>query len=605
MANIGGVVNAPSILEVENDSKYYGRRNGLWVDLAGVYQPAGTYLTDAPSDTKNYARRNGLWVDLNTYYQPVGAYITDAASDSKYYGRRNAVWVDLGTIYQPVGSYLTDAPNNTNIYGRKGAAWVDISTLFLLLAGGTLSGNLLFTGDNARDIGASGATRPRTIYLGTDLIVGRNVIATGAVKTLTKAGVPADADFTNPADGMMAINTSAHTMYYRSGNTWRVVSGAAGAPGSKWYVGAGTPSTGLGIVGDFYLDSSNGDVHEKTGTSIWTLRDNLTGPQGSTGNTGTAGAPGSKWYSGNPAPSSGTGIIGDWYLRDANGDVYEKTGSTTWTIRDNLTGPQGIQGIQGVKGDTGAQGTQGIQGVQGPKGDPGNQGPIGNTGPQGDPGVQGIQGIPGPQGPKGDIGNTGPQGPTGPGFAAGGTIGQVVVKASDTDYDTMWATMAGEGDPMLEARVAALEAEVVDIRGDMAIVVEDLNQQIVTLNGQVAALQSTVASHTTSINALTAAVLNLSQRVAALEATSGGFGDAYIGTHVHLRNNSSECVPAIVVRDPSQTDTEKLISVIHLRHDRGTRHADWKAIYDIPQENGVVMEPMTSWHIPENKLFVP
>ena len=40
----------------------------------------------------------------------------------------------------------------------------------LPIGGGTLTGNLLFT-DNTLDIGASGATRPRTIYLGTSAIV--------------------------------------------------------------------------------------------------------------------------------------------------------------------------------------------------------------------------------------------------------------------------------------------------------------------------------------------------------------------------------------------------------------------------------------------------
>ena len=55
-----------------------------------------------------------------------------------------------------------------------------------------------------------------------------------------------------------------------------------------------------------------------------------------------AGAPGSKWYSGTGAPAGGTGIVGDWYLNDANGDVYEKTGASTWTLRDNLTGPPGV-----------------------------------------------------------------------------------------------------------------------------------------------------------------------------------------------------------------------------------------------------------------------
>ena len=48
------------------------------------------------------------------------------------------------------------------------------------------------------------------------------------------------------------------------------------------------------------------------------------------------------------------------------------------------------------------------------------------------------RGKTGPQGPQGAAGKTGPQGPAGPGVAAGGTTGQVLVKKSNTNYDTEW-----------------------------------------------------------------------------------------------------------------------------------------------------------------------
>lgn len=46
---------------------------------------------------------------------------------------------------------------------------------YLPLTGGTLTGNLLFSADNTKDIGASGATRPR------DVFVGRNITVSGGV----------------------------------------------------------------------------------------------------------------------------------------------------------------------------------------------------------------------------------------------------------------------------------------------------------------------------------------------------------------------------------------------------------------------------------------
>ena len=45
----------------------------------------------------------------------------------------------------------------------------------------------------------------------------------------------------------------------------------------------------------------------------------------------------------------------------------------------------------------------------------------------------------------GATGQTGETGPAGPGVAAGGTAGQVLAKASGTDYDTEWVTPSGGG----------------------------------------------------------------------------------------------------------------------------------------------------------------
>ena len=106
-------------------------------------------------------------------------------------------------------------------------------------------------------------------------------------------------------------------------------------------------------------------------------------------------------------------------------------------------GPQGETGPQGEKGDTGATG------AQGPQGDTGPQGPQGDTGPQGvkgDAGATGAQGPAGPQGavgPQGPIGATGPAGDDGVGVPAGGTTGQVLRKASNSDHDTEWGTVSG------------------------------------------------------------------------------------------------------------------------------------------------------------------
>ena len=53
--------------------------------------------------------------------------------------------------------------------------------------------------------------------------------------------------------------------------------------------------------------------------------------------------------------------------------------------------------------------------------------------------IRGPKGDKGDTGPKGDKGELGPKGDTGEGVPNGGTIGQVLVKNSDTDNDTSWS----------------------------------------------------------------------------------------------------------------------------------------------------------------------
>lgn len=204
--------------------------------------------------------------------------------------------------------------------------------------------------------------------------------------------------------------------------------GPAGTPGEKWFSQAGAPAGATGIVGDWSLDSSTGDYYEKTGASSWTLRGNLRGPQGATGstgsqgptgNTGSTGSPGaagSVWRSGAGPPAGGLGVVGDWYLNTANGDVHEKTGASAYTLRDNITGPTGLTGATGSTGPPGAaevyeQPTQPSSTNEGAiwiDSDalivPG-EGPPGPAGADGPPGAAST--VPGPTGPAGADGAPG------------------------------------------------------------------------------------------------------------------------------------------------------------------------------------------------------
>lgn len=106
---------------------------------------------------------------------------------------------------------------------------------------------------------------------------------------------------------------------------------------SQILYGSGAPSGSLGFIADFYIDETNGDIYSKTGTSTWTLIANFRG---------------SKIYVDDAVPVGADGVIGDIhvYLNSANpsdvnnGNFYQKTGVTTWTLQGSIKGATGAAG---------------------------------------------------------------------------------------------------------------------------------------------------------------------------------------------------------------------------------------------------------------------
>jgi hypothetical protein len=67
--------------------------------------------------------------------------------------------------------------------------------------------------------------------------------------------------------------------------------GGGGGGGSTWFDGAGVPSSGTGSNGDYYLNTTNGDVYRKS-AGTWSVVGNIKGPQGNAGTNGANGADG-------------------------------------------------------------------------------------------------------------------------------------------------------------------------------------------------------------------------------------------------------------------------------------------------------------------------
>ncbi|MEL6140050.1 MAG: hypothetical protein AAFU67_00360, partial [Bacteroidota bacterium] len=218
--------------------------------------------------------------------------------------------------------------------------------------------------------------------------------------------------------------------------------GDNGEDGNTILFGNGPPASGLGVNGNFYIDTTANVIYGPKNITVWDRSTSIVGPQGiqgPAGANGTNGADGAQGPVGPVGPQgpAGTGITllgtvptvgdlpangnanGDLYIVDASGDGYVWNGSQ-WVNVGPIRGPQGETGDTGATGATGPQGPTGpagADGATGSQGDTGPEGPQGPAGPQGDPGADGLDGATGPQGLPGNDGAdgaTGPQGPVGP-----------------------------------------------------------------------------------------------------------------------------------------------------------------------------------------------
>jgi len=136
------------------------------------------------------------------------------------------------------GNYLRG--NGTNFVSSAIQAGDVPSLAYLPLAGGTLTGDLLFSLDNTKDIGASGATRPRTIYLGTSVITPDVQITGGTGNLELKWNASA-----------VAYDLAGNVNAFRLG-PFVTGAGALGQPG--WQVFPNTYASATTLQGQMFFD---------------------------------------------------------------------------------------------------------------------------------------------------------------------------------------------------------------------------------------------------------------------------------------------------------------------------------------------------------------
>ncbi|SNW61986.1 Collagen-like protein [Orpheovirus IHUMI-LCC2] len=152
-------------------------------------------------------------------------------------------------------------------------------------------------------------------------------------------------------NGDLYINTTNGDYYQKLGGVWVLRGNLQGPPGSQIFTGNGVPPPALGADGDFYLDNFTGNYYTKV-AGVWTLQGNLEGPPGPPGPPGAQGEPGSQIFTDDGVPPPALGADGDFYLDNLTGDYYTKVGGV-WILEGNLEGPPGPQGEPGSQIFTG------------------------------------------------------------------------------------------------------------------------------------------------------------------------------------------------------------------------------------------------------------
>src|ERR1035437_1066223 len=129
--------------------------------------------------------------------------------------------------------------------------------------------------------------------------------------------------------------------------------GPACTNGNTLWNGTSAPSSGLGLNGDFYLNTASSCLYGPKASGAWpTLCTML-----ATGPTGAAGTNGNTIWNGTSAPSSGLGANGDFYLNTVSSCLYGPKASGAWpTPCTSLIGPQGAAGPQGATSRPGSGG---------------------------------------------------------------------------------------------------------------------------------------------------------------------------------------------------------------------------------------------------------
>ena len=277
-----------------------------------------------------------------------GDFYINTSANTIYGPKTSGAWGSATSLVGPAG-----ATGSTGAQGSAGATGAQGNTGLQGSTGATGAQGIQGVTGATGSQGATGST---------------GAVGADGKTVLNGSGVPSSGLGNN---GDFYLNTSASTIYGpKTAGAWGSATSLVGATGAAGATGA------QGIQG---IQGTTG----ATGSQ---------GATGSTGATGSAGIDGKTVLNGAGTPSAGLGVNGDFYINTSASTIYGPKASGAWGSPTSLVGSTGATGAQGIQGTTGAQGSVGATGATGAQGTQGIQGATGSAGATGSTGAAGADG---------------------------------------------------------------------------------------------------------------------------------------------------------------------------------------------------------------------
>jgi len=264
----------------------------------------------------------GSWSASATYY----------ANDMVYYSGNSYLAIRTGTsAVAPSNSSITGVTiaNTTGTFNSSANAFVVGQTV---VVSGTETGTATITGYVDPSTYYIVSTDSTTQFTLSSTLGGTPITTTAGTTTLTfqqywAQSTKASATILNgagtPSNGL-GVNgdyylDTTNTRFYgpKSGGVWSTYVSLIGTPNAI-LSGAGAPSLGTGNNGDYYIDTTNKRFYGPKASSIWP------------GSYSSLVVSANTILNGAGAPSNSLGSDGDFYLDTANNRLYGPKASSAW-----------------------------------------------------------------------------------------------------------------------------------------------------------------------------------------------------------------------------------------------------------------------------------